>query len=452
LHGGWITGPASNPLSFLNGPAYRTSRSVAPYDIPDFRPASRLNTALPQWISFAVEERFRFESYRNGGFKPDNSDSYMLNRFRYQMDIEPTSWFKLSAQVQDARPLLQKPPYGPPNQNTWNLKLAYVEFGDAEKHWISIRVGRQLINYNNTLMANSEWRNQGRSYDAVAVNLQHERYHLGIFAASVVVPLASGFSHHQQGNNIYGTYGAIDNPIPNSRLEPFALWRVQPNVAIETTAGIKTGRQDEKVYGTRFKGRIAEKFDYSLEVVLERGSAGSNDIHALGTTFGAGYQIASARWRPRLFGQYDFASGDHAPADGIHGTFDTIYPTAHDRLGIADQIGWQNIKSLRGGATIEPRHRWSVTAQYLNFWLASPTDALYNSSGGAVVRDLTGKSGMHVGEEFDAYTWYELNRHLNVGVGVGHLMPGTFLSAMTRSRAYTTPYFAINFKDNGKSR
>ena len=36
-----------------------------------------------------------------------------------------------------------------------------------EKHWISLRVGRQLINYNNTIIANSEWRNQGRSYDAV---------------------------------------------------------------------------------------------------------------------------------------------------------------------------------------------------------------------------------------------------------------------------------------------
>ena len=28
-----------------------------------------------------------------------------------------------------------------------------------------------------------------------------------VFAASVVVPLASGISHHQQGNDLYGIYG-----------------------------------------------------------------------------------------------------------------------------------------------------------------------------------------------------------------------------------------------------
>ena len=98
---------------------------------------------------------------------------------------------------------------------------------------------------------------------------------------------------------------------------------------------------------------------------------------------------------------------------------------------------------------MEPRRRWTVTAQYLDFWLASATDALYNTSGGIIVRDPTGKSGNHIGEEFDAYTWFELNRHLNLGVGMGHLMPGTFLSRTTTGPTYTYPYFAINFKDNG---
>ena len=67
-----------------------------------------------------------------------------------------------------------------------------------------MRVGRQLINYNNTIMANSEWRNQARSYDAVVANLHYDRFRLGIFAASAVIPMDEGISHHQEGNNIYG--------------------------------------------------------------------------------------------------------------------------------------------------------------------------------------------------------------------------------------------------------
>jgi len=450
--GGYITGPASNPLSFLNGPAYRTFGSTAPYDFPDIAPASLLNRQLPKWISFGWEERFRFEGYHNGGFKLNNNDSYLLVRSRLAMTIRPNAWFKVVGQVQDARPFMQKPPYGPPNLNAWDLKLAYAEFGDPEKQWVSLRVGRQLINYNNTIIADSEWRGQGRSYDAVVTNLHYDRFRLGIFAASAVVPLADGISHHQEGNNIYGAYGAIDHIIPNSVLEPFVLWRVQPSVAIETTANIKTGKQDEKAYGIRFKGIAIKGLDYTAEWIGEYGSDGPNNIHAWGTNIGAGYRIDPMWWKPRVFWQFDYASGDKNPTDGTHGTFDTMYPTAHDRFGITDQFGWQNIVSQRVGLTLEPRHRWTVTGQYLDFWLASATDALYNTSGGAIVRDATGKSGTHIGTELDAYTWYELNRHVNIGVGLGHIFGGEFLQKTTKGPNYNYPYFAINFKDNGKSR
>src|ERR1700733_8273504 len=78
--GGYITGPASNPLSFLNGPAYRTFGTTDPYDFPDLAPARLLDSELPKWISFGWEERLRYEGYHNGSFKPNNSDSYILLR------------------------------------------------------------------------------------------------------------------------------------------------------------------------------------------------------------------------------------------------------------------------------------------------------------------------------------------------------------------------------------
>jgi hypothetical protein len=450
--GGYITGLASNPLSFLNGPAYRTFGTAAPYDLPDLAPATLVNRELPKWISFGWEERFRYEGYHNGNFKLNNNDSYILLRSRLAMTIRPLSWLKLVTQLQDSRPFMQKPPYGPPNLNAWDLKLAYAEFGDPEKYWASLRVGRQMINYNNTIIADSEWRNQARSYDAIVTNLHYDRYRLGLFAASVVIPLAEGISHHQEGNNIYGAYGAIDHIVPNSVLEPFVLWRVQPSVAIETTGKIKTGKQDEKTYGVRFKGVALRRLDYSGEWIAECGNDGPNRIDAWGASLGAGYTIARIGWKPRAFWQYDYASGDKNPTDGMHGTFDTMYPTAHDRFGIADQFGWQNIIGERAGLTIEPRHRWTITGQYLDFWLASATDALYNTAGGAIVRDTTGNSGTHIGKEADVYTWYELNRHVNVGVGLGHIFSGEFLDKTTTGRNYNYPYFALNFKDNGKSR
>jgi hypothetical protein len=232
--------------------------------------------------------------------------------------------------------------------------------------------------------------------------------------------------------------------------EPFVLWRTQPSVSVETSK--RTGKQNERAYGFRLKGKAVGQLDYSGEVVAEQGADGSDPIRAWGTTFGAAYRFDSLSWHPRLFTQYDFASGDSHPADGIHGTFDTMYPTAHDRFGITDQFGWQNISSVRGGITVEPHHRWTLTAQYINLSVASATDGIYNTSGGLIARDPSGRSGTHIGEESDFYSWYELNGHVNVGAGVGRLMPGSLLAKLTTGPAYNYSYFAVNFKDNGRNR
>jgi Alginate export len=448
-NGAWITGPASNPLSFLNGPAFRTTGQNTPYDFPDFAPMTALDQQLPSWIGFGLEERFRAEGMENQSFKRNDNDNYLLNRWRFLMQIKPTSWLRFVGQMQDARAWLQQPPLQPPNTNRFDLKLAYAEFGDPERQSVSVRVGRQLINYNNTIIANSEWRDQGRSYDAVVTNFHVDRVHLGVFAASVVNPLDEGISHHQEGNNIYGMYGAIDNVLPTSSLEPFVLWRVAPSVSVETPSKATTGHESEQAYGVRWKGLAVRNLDYSVEGIREGGTDGRNDIRAWGTTDGLAYRFDGFYWKPRIFTQYDYASGDKNAHDGVHGTFDTMYPTAHDRFGISDQFGWQNIKAVRAGVTIEPHRRWTVTGQWLDFWLASATDSLYNTSGGSIVRNALGTAGTHIGQEADAYTWYEINRHVNIGVGVAHIFPGQFLTAMEKGPSFTYPYFALNFKDAG---
>ena len=94
--GGYITGPASNPLSFINGPAYRTFGSTAPYDLPDFAPASLLNQQLPDWISFGVEERFRYRGLSQWRFQAEQQRLLHAAPLRVlQMTIRPTTWFKL---------------------------------------------------------------------------------------------------------------------------------------------------------------------------------------------------------------------------------------------------------------------------------------------------------------------------------------------------------------------
>ena len=442
------TGPvADTVLSPLGGYGTAPPPDTGPYDVPDFAPITELNRHLPRWIQFGLEERFRWEMPSGSGFNPHNDDSYLLNRLRFGMSIQPTSWLRVVAQFQDARPIFQKPPGGPPNEVKWDLKQAYVKLGASETSPVSLRVGRQIIDYNSTIFGNSEWRNQGRSYDAAVMNIHVDRYRLGIFVASVVNPSKTGISHHLDGNNVYGIYGGIERVIPKSVLEPFLLWRVAPSVAVETTAQTQTGRLNERALGFRLRGKQIYNFDYRLQVVGQRGSAGSNDIRAWATTFGVGYRFRSLRGVPRIFVGYDFASGDKNPVDGVHNTFDLMYPNAHDRFGIADQFGWQNIVSYRAGVTVKLHRRLFVVGQYLDFRLANATDGIYNISGGLIARDKSGNSGTHVGQSLETYAWYELNRRVSFGAGIAHIFPGTFLTNATQGASYTYPYIVLNFID-----
>ncbi len=451
FNGVYITGPASNPLSFLNGPAWRTTGNPAPYDFHDFSPVTYLDGKLPKWIDLQAEERFRHEAYDNSSFKAGANDSYLLNRFRFQVNLHTPSWFRVTAQVQDARAGFQNSPLGPPNTVRWDLKLAYVQVGAPDLHWFSLRVGRQLINYNNTLIADSEWRNQARSYDAAVLNLNAKREHLGIFAASAVVPQAYGVSPHQEGNNIYGAYGRLDDFVGNhSNLEPFVLWRVQPAEVVEPAAAKTTGKESEQAIGLRLKEQPNAAIDYGGEFIYETGKVGTQPINAFATQEGAAYQFLNAAAKPRVFAQYDYASGNGNPKQNAnHTTFDTIYPTAHDRFGITDLFGWQNIESVRAGATIEPHRRLTVTVQGLDDWAANALDSIYNTSGSAIVTNKT-NHGRHLGAEVDGYSWYELNRHFNLGGGIGYFGGGQFLTNVTTSHSYTYYYFALNFKDHGK--
>src|SRR5258708_7644903 len=82
-------------LNLTGGPASSPAISTAPYDLPDLRPTGKLNDQLPKWLQFGLDERLRLEA--------NNNDSYLLNRFRFGMLLQPASWFKVVAQVQDAR-------------------------------------------------------------------------------------------------------------------------------------------------------------------------------------------------------------------------------------------------------------------------------------------------------------------------------------------------------------
>lgn len=407
-----------------------------------FSPLSEINHFLPDWICFTAGYRARLEGYDGGNFQAGNSDSYLLTRFRFGVLIKPSTWFKVYAELQDATAFWKDEPLAPPYQSTWDLRRLYIDLGDVEQDRLSFRVGRQDLNFGDgRLVGTSYWRNASKGFDAAEVNLNWDWMRISTFAASPVIVLDNGLSHHQEGNNLYGAYATLKHLIPNSAVEPYLFWRVSP--AIRTEEGTLS-HLDEKTFGARWSG-AESGWDYDTEAAGQIGNIGTDRIRAWAGTGIIGYSLQRLRLRPRLFAEYSFASGDQNARDGTHGTFDQLYPNIHDHHGLADQVAWQNLKEVRTGVRVSLRRNWTLAGTYNNWWLASATDAFYNSSGTVVARDPKGLSGTHIGEEYDAETSYRINRQLELGSGFGHIFPGAFLVNTHHKYGYTYPYVMLNY-------
>jgi len=414
-------------------------------DTPEarFSPMALANRNLPDWVCFTAGYRTRFESYDGNAFLPNRSDSYLLTRFRLGMLLKPQRWLRVYSELQDTDAFFKAPPRTPPYQETWDLRRAYVDLGDVQEgHW-ALRAGRQDLSFEDgRLVGTSYWRNASRGFDAVEAVSNWHWINATAFAASPVVLSDNGLSHHQPGNNLYGTDAKLSSLVRSAVIEPFLFWRVAPGLVTENGA---PAHLDERTAGARFAGTIGEAWDFDAEGAAQSGSVGTDPIRAWAWLAIGGYTFRNLPRKMRLFGEYDYASGDRNPQDGIRGTFDQISPNVHDHLGLADQFAWQNLKMVRAGVRVWARRNWIFAAAWQDYWLANRSDGFYNSSESIVARDARGLSGDHIGEEYDIQTSYRLDRNLEFGAGFGYVLPGTFLARTGHGAGYTYPYILMSY-------
>ena len=163
-------------------------------------------------------------------------------------------------------------------------------------------------------------------------------------------------------------------------------------------------------------------------------------IDAWAGHWNAGYTFKNTPGQPRLFAEYNYASGNKDPDSKTWGTHDQIYPSAHDKMSFADQFGWRNIEDLRTGVDEKVAAKWTLTEMFDDFWLATRNDAVYASSGAIAFAAHPGATSSHLGEELDLIAEYEQNKHVNYGFGLAHLFTGKYLDEVTKGKDYNYPF------------
>ncbi len=403
---------------------------------------NRLNSVLPAWFRARGEFRQRLEGFDGLGFNAASDDHYYLSRVRLNATVVTSRRLSFQLQVQDAR-VAQKtvPPTGAPFKAAFDVRQGFADIGSAESR-VALRVGRQELAYGDQrLVGHLGWSNAARSFDAAKLSVRGSRLQLDVFAASVVRILDGELDKSGNGNRFAGAYAVAPSLVPNGSLEPYLFWRHDQNIRSE--AGTP-GTLDVATIGLRWVGRLPGNVEYNTDTALQTGSVAADDISA----WAGHYQLrspAAGRAAFRVSSEFNYASGDANPSDGTRGTFDQLYPTGHDKYGLADQVGWRNIRHARAGIELTPFRGLPVIASYHSWWVNEKRDGLYNSGGALLARVAAGAASSHVGQEIDVQVTKAIAPQLQVAAGYAHIFTGRFLQEATPGASYSHPYVMATY-------
>jgi Alginate export len=307
---------------------------------------------------------------------------------------------------------------------------------------VAVRVGRQELVYGEQrLVGHVAWLNAARTFDGAKVTLRSSAWSVDAFATSVVRTLPDRFDASGNGNRFLGVYATSPRLVPGAAVEPYLFWRRDTNLHDE---GGGTGDLEQATIGVRLAGRLPARLDYGMELALQRGSLAGDDLRA----WAGHWQLRESLPGPgavKLTGEYNFASGDADPADGVRGTFDQLYPTPHDKYGLADQVGWKNIHHARAGLELTPRRALPVTFNYHSWWLAESRDAVYTAGSAPLARVAAGAADRHIGHEVDLQVARALTPQIQAAAGYAHIFTGAFLKQATPGTSYSHPYVMVTY-------
>jgi hypothetical protein len=410
-------------------------------------------------VVFDLQERLRWENRNNNydfnsGARAVTDGNWFEQRFRFGVTIKPVEWLKIYAQGQDVREFNALRPNipgtsGAEGDDAFDLRQAYVEINNyAECPW-GLKVGRQELSYGDErLIGVSDWTNYARTFDAAKIIYKGRGFSFEAFSATPAIITRGKYDQSDlfNGNETHrdlvlsGAYLSLDSlPFGTLDFYSFLLDQANGNAAYSqgllNTAppkGSLLERSDFVTLGTRIKGDPTKLhgWEFSGEFAYQVGTVRGLNLNAYALNAGAGYNFLDAPWTPRIFAEYNYASGDDNPASGDIGTFQNLFPTNHKFYGIMDMFSWQNMQDAHVSVSVKPAKSLTAQVDYYAHWLANNNDAWYRSNGISTVRPLNvaaQDAGNYQGSELDFILTWNARKYLQIQGGYAHFFAGTYL-------------------------
>src|SRR6266480_2798877 len=439
------------PFSPLAGEAETDAKSTPPPPPLEKKEANPL-CFLDGKLCFDIQERLRWEN-RNNNFDFNSAvdsltdDNWFLNRFRFGLAIKPVDWLKIYAQSQDSREWYSDRPnipgaMGAEGDDNFDFRQGYLQLGPK---WVNAKLGRQELSYGDErLIGPNPWNNFGRTFDAAKLHYEQSKFSIDVFSSTVVYILRDEFDYSDLFNGaethrdqvfsgIYGSTTAVD-PLT---IDLYALVLdernptiIVPGITYPGTSLSRGGtRSDFVTLGTRLKAdpKKLNGWEYEGEFAFQAGQVSDLDLIAFAAHIGGGYNF-KCPWSPRLFAEYNYASGDHDSTDGDIETFQNLFPSNHPKYGFMDLFSWQNVHNPELSLHVKPIKPLTFELDAHAFWLADTNDAWYRANGTTKVRPITPSASSYVGAEIDFVATYQPVKFLTFLAGYSHFFAGAYVA------------------------
>lgn len=426
-------------------------------------------------VKFDAQIRHRFEVRNNWiDFNEridQRDDAALMQRLRLGLQLKPVDGITVYAQLQDSRTFFDEPkgPAAPTNNREFvvndspiDLRQAYVKFGGIGDLPLSLTVGRQILSYGDQrLVGGFEWDNNARTFDAVKLSYANDVTKVDYFAGYVVRHETADFNTSDSEDLFTGIH-ATTKAVDRFKLDGYVYYRSKSDVdtstvfanLVDQSSGNTAPAGDYFTFGTwiRSDKDAFGPWDFAAHIAGQAGEVSAplgltpaglgagfpinntrQDLLAFASHVEVGYTFKSLAWKPRVFAQYDFATGDDNPNDGTSNTFQNLFPTNHLYYGYMDRFSWQNMHHFGTGINFKPTDKLSVKVHGHMFWLDETTDAWRFAGQGAVGgaprygNALASGPGNFVGSEIDIVANYNVTKWFSVQTGYSHFFAGEYI-------------------------
>lgn len=336
----------------------------------------------------------------------DKDDFYLrqLSRISAEADLTDQVWAVATVEADGVWGQQVVNNLGWKEANDWDVDLAeaYIQLGEMYYSPISLKLGRQYLNYGNGfLISNREW---FYKFDAARIVAEADNWTIDLIYSRLVE--SDTFNGDPDGGDDEDLFG-----LNLSYMED--LWTVEGYVfgirdAWEEDAG--DAKNAPIAVGMRFDASPLQSFDIWAEGVYEFGTyqevgADEMDYQAFGLDVGAVY-VFDVAWEPALSVAYTFASGGKADEDDQK----NFYPFYnYNYYGYAYSPYLSNIGILNAQLSFLPSEDVTLIGSFYYYTQAEELAMQMgdpNQDNGGVMA-MTNGDEKDLGMEFDAIIEYD---------------------------------------------